>query len=159
MRETTRNLRRRYRLPTEAEWEYAARAGTQTSRHWGDDPSGACEYANVGDRTLKERYSDWEWGGIHACRDGQVHTAPVGEYRANGWGLHDMLGNVWEWTCSEWDAGYGGGEERCASGSDGRRVIRGGSWYYIPRWVRSANRFRFDSDYRYYYLGFRLAQD
>ena len=164
---------RRYRLATarrwrvrrsagclkEAEWEYAARAGTETPWHWGDDPLDACEYANVGDLTLKERdYSGWELP-IHACRDGQVHTAPGGGYRANGWGLHDMLGNVWEWTCSEYDEGYGGGESRCASGSDGRRVIRGGSWANVPRRVRSATRYRYDPGTRSYTLGFRLAQD
>ena len=148
----------RYRLPTEAEWEYAARAGTQTSRHWGDDPSRACGYANVVDRTLKEGYSNWQWR-IHDCRDGQVHTAPVGGYRANGYGLHDMLGNVWEWTCSEYDEGYGGAEQRCTSGSEGRRVIRGGSWSNDPRRVRAAFRSRYATDYRLFYLGFRLAQD
>ena len=117
---------RRYRLATEAEWEYAARAGTETSRYWGDDPPRACAYANVGDRALKEKYPEWMWR-IHACRDGHVHAAPVGLFGANGWGLHDMLGNVSEWTCSEYDEGYGGAEQRCASGSASSRVLRGGS--------------------------------
>ena len=149
---------RRYRLPTEAEWEYAARGGTETSRYWGNAPSQACDYANVADHTLKEKYSDWEWA-IHACRDGHVHTAPVGVYRANGYGLHDMLGNVWEWTCSEYDEGYGGAERRCASGGAGRRVLRGGSWSSEPWWVRSADRYGYGPDDRITTLGFRLAQD
>ena len=147
-----------YRLPTEAEWEYAARGGTTTSRHWGDAWAAACTYANVADRTLKRHYPDWEWS-IHECRDGYVHTAPVGEFRANGYGLHDMLGNVWEWTCSEYDSGYGGAERKCASGSSGRRVIRGGSWYPTPWSVRSADRDWNDTGYRSNILGFRLAQD
>ena len=150
--------RRRYRLATEAEWEYAARAGTETSWYWGDDASQACDYANVADRTLKEKYSDWEWT-IHACRDGHAHTAPVGGYRANGYGLHDMLGNVYEWTCSEYDESYGGAEQRCASGSAGRRVIRGGSWGHEPTRVRSAYRGRYGTGTRGPNLGFRLAQD
>ena len=155
----SRETGRRFRLPTEVEWEYAARAGTETSRPWGDDPSRACGYANVGDRTLKERYPDWKWS-IHACRDGYAHTAPVGSFEANGWGLHDMLGNAWEWTCSEWDEGYGGAEQRCASGgAGGRRVRRGGSWYNTPGGVRAAYRSRSGPGYRNYDLGFRLVQD
>ena len=146
---------RRYRLATEAEWEYAARAGTETSRYWGDDPAQVCGYTNVADLTAKEAYPDWT---IHACRDGHVHTAPVGGYRSNGYGLHDMMGNVWEWTCSEYDEDYEGAEQRCASGAS-RRVIRGGSWIHYPGRVRSANRNRYGPGTRLTYLGFRLAQD
>ena len=133
---------RQYRLAKEAEWEYAARAGTETSYPWGN---------SVGrDRANCDGCgSRWD----------NTQTAPVGSFEANAWGLHDTVGNVREWTCSEYDEGYGGAEQRCASGSAGRRVIRGGSWSNIPRWVRSAHRFRVVTGYRFYILGFRLAQD
>lgn len=133
----------RYRLPTEAEWEYAARAGTETAYWWGNDISnnrancdGCC--------------SRWD----------DKQTAPIGSFPANPWGLHDTAGNVWEWTCSEYDDDYGGAETRCISNnrSDARRVYRGGSWFGNPRWVRSALRLWNAPDYRGVDRGFRLAR-
>jgi len=149
---------RQYRLPTEAEWEYAARAGTETARYWGDGPDLACQYANVADQTAKKENPDWT---VFECADGYVRTAPVGRFKANGFGLHDMLGNVWEWTCSEWDAQYGGAEAKCSSNKDAnvRRVIRGGSWITNPRYLRSAYRGGNPAGYRGGDIGFRLAQD
>jgi len=149
---------RAYSLPTEAEWAYAARAGTQTARFWGEAAEEACSYANVYDRT-SERVNDFSWSA-HGCDDGEAHTAPVGSYEANPWGLYDVVGNVWEWTCSVYDASYGGAERRCGQGGDGaRRALRGGSWYDEPRDARSAFRIWNTPTFRLDLIGFRLAQD
>jgi formylglycine-generating enzyme required for sulfatase activity len=123
-----------YRLPTEAEWEYAARAGTTTSRYWGNDPDEACRYANVADETVKRQYSGWT---IHNCTDGYMHTAPVGRFKPNAFGLFDIIGNVWEWACSEYESKYRGKEKRCIrNNSVIHRVVRGGSWFDVPGWAR-----------------------
>ena len=146
-----------FRLPSEAEWEYAARAKTQTARFWGEAPDDACQYANVADKTAKITYGYWT---VHACTDGYVHTAPAGQFRPNPFGLYDLLGNVWEWTCSDYDADYGGAEKTCATkgNSGARRVVRGGGWSDDPRNVRSAYRTRGPPDTRFSNIGFRLAR-
>lgn len=148
----------RVRLPTEAEWEYAARAGKTTSRYWGEEPKQACNYANIYDETARKS-NPFNWAN-YPCEDGHVVAAPVGQYAANAFGLFDMLGNVAEWTCSEYDAAYAGGETRCAdreAKAGGRRVLRGGSWSDYPGLVRFAYRFPASPEYRKFDLGFRLV--
>ncbi|WP_201244401.1 SUMF1/EgtB/PvdO family nonheme iron enzyme [Halochromatium salexigens] len=147
-----------YRLPTEAEWEYAARAGTETPYYWGRKTHDACTYANVHDQT-SARENGFSWPH-HTCDDGYAQTAPVGQYQANAWELHDMLGNVWEWTCSAYDREYGGAEQRCASSNhSGSRAIRGSSWHGQTGLVRAAARRAILPWNGYGALGFRLAQD
>ena len=85
---------KRYRLLSEAEWEYAARSGTETSRYWVDSVTAACQYANVMDQSASRVYSKWT---VPRCDDGAVYTSEVGRYRPNGFGLYDMIGNAWEW--------------------------------------------------------------
>jgi formylglycine-generating enzyme required for sulfatase activity/uncharacterized caspase-like protein len=154
-----------YRLPTEAEWEYAARAGTKTSRYWGDNPSQACVYSNVGDqstyRTAFRRTFSRPAERRHECNDGRYYTAPVGSYKANAFGLYDILGNVWEWTEDCGSPSYKGAPtdgSALLTGDCSRRVIRGGGWGSEPRTVRSASRARDPYDNRTTSIGFRLAR-
>ena len=149
-----------YRLPSEAEWEYVARGGKSTARYWGESESGQCRHANGADRALKRRYSEWEWT-VSSCDDGHVHTAPAGTFSANAYGLRDVLGNVWEWVEDCWNEGYTGAPSNGGAWESGdctRRVLRGGSWGFNPRFLRSANRFRSPSGFRDSGVGFRVAR-
>jgi formylglycine-generating enzyme required for sulfatase activity len=147
-----------YRLPTEAEWEYACRAGTTTRYSCGDDPEGLAAVGNIADGTAKAKYPDWT---TIAARDGYIYTAPVGRFQPNQFGLYDMHGNVWE-SCSDGYAAdyYKQSPVDDPPGAAGAAppVIRGGSWLINPRDCRSAHRVRSTPGYRSIHVGFRLAR-
>ncbi len=157
-----------YRLPTEAEWEYACRAGTQTRFYHGDDPNGLAEVGNVSDATANTKFAEWMKIsevdrlkiGTATHNDGYAFTAPVGCFRANAFGLYDMIGNVWEW-CSDWDKTdyYRDSPTDDPTGpADGSmRIRRGGSWLHSPEFGRSARRRRYAPDARNSPIGFRIV--
>ena len=145
------------RLPTEAEWEYAARGGTKTEFYWGDvfepDKSNLCDITcdmNISAKNVSDGFSS---------------TAPVGSFPANPWGLHDMAGNVYEWTADWHSAGYYATAPMDdppgpAGGPDFvYRVLRGGSWYFpFTEYLRASYRFGYTPSYRYFNIGFRCSQ-
>jgi formylglycine-generating enzyme required for sulfatase activity len=144
-----------YRLPTEAEWEYAARGGINSRNYWGSSKEEACRYANVADRTAKRKWSGWT---IHECEDGYEVTSPVGSFQPNSFGLYDMMGNAWEWTNDWYGKDYYSGSPRnnpTGPSSGAYRVLRGGSWNSIPVSVRASDRYGNTPDYRGG-IGFRL---
>ena len=148
-----------YRLPSEAEWEYAARGGALTSRYWGDSSSSQCGYANGADAAMRRVYS--EGGQVAACDDGAVHTTSAGSYSANAFGLFDVLGNVLEWTADCVHESYRGAPADGSpwhGGDCDRRVLRGGSWSGALQYMRSAARYWHFTEIGYDYFGFRVAR-
>ena len=174
-----------YRLLSEAEWEYVARAGMRTARYWGEGKKEQCRYANGADTAMnmemKSLDINWQrqiiscqdgyvWNRICefaftmklsvSCHDGYAWTSPVGVYGANAFGLHDVLGNVSEWVQDCWHASYDGAPSdgrAWESGDCSRRVIRGGSWLDVPQGIRSAYRDRIAGNSSNT-IGFRVAR-
>ena len=146
---------REYGLPTEAEWEYACRAGTSTPFHFGEMIT--TDLANYGGNTT---YNDGPKG---VRRD---ETTPVGSFPANAWGLYDLHGNVWEWCLDHWHESYAdkpeslkadGNTPWLSEDEEANRSLRGGSWYYAPRHCRSAIRYYDHPDGRSNLYGFRVV--
>jgi formylglycine-generating enzyme required for sulfatase activity len=147
----------RYTLPTEAEWEWACRAGAATRFWWGGDLDTTGKVANVGDQQLKQVHPHWP-REIMAMNDGQAFLAPVGSYRANGFGLHDMLGNVWEFCGSR--AGKYPLEATINPSdlaADRGFAVRGGGWSNLPHDCRCATRNADPPHFCHSNLGFRVA--
>lgn len=137
----------RFRLPTDREWEYACRAGTETEFFWGDELASGRDYLDAADETGAPDGEAWPLRFPFRC--GYVGTAPVGSFRSNPWGFYDMSGNVWEWVADEFP-------------DDGRgktRAVRGGSWRTPPQRCRSAFRNQDAPDVCFVSHGMRLAAD
>ncbi len=154
-----------YRLPTEAEWEYACRAGTKTRYYSGDDPETLAKVGNIADAALKGKFPK---ASTIKASDGYVFTSPVGKFKANAFELYDMHGNAWQW-CADWyDEEYyakspandpGGPVNEDPDNTLSEHVLRGGCWVFGPTVARSAFRVGGPPELRGYGTGFRVARN
>jgi sulfatase modifying factor 1 len=152
--------RKRYSLPTEAQWEYACRAGTTTQFSHGDDPEKLTRVGNVADAALKAKHTAATWT-VLSC-DGYAFTSPVGRFQVNAFGVYDMHGNVWEWCADRYGENYYKNsplDDPTGPATGSIRVNRGSSWLDHPLSCRSAFRYGSAPDHRDYFLGFRVALD
>jgi formylglycine-generating enzyme required for sulfatase activity len=151
-----------YRLPSEAEWEYAARAGTTTTRYWGNDRTDACRHQNVPDFSMAAGLNFPRDNNIFHCVDKNIFTSAVDDFPPNPWGFHDMLGNVYQRLSDCWHPTYDGAPADGRSWDEGgdcsQRVVRGGAWWGAAAGMRAASRARGETTRYTIFSGFRVAR-